>query len=231
MKPSPESQISSQQRVNSVYFESLKNLRDFSIDFNQTNLTAIMGPNGCGKSTVLHSLACCYQPINETESINYKFSYFFLPTTHSTWQGSKFTLTHSYRVNKREYDNVTTDYRKKADRWIPIYKRRPSRYVSFIGIKTCVPKIEEESKKSLIEYSTRPLSDNLSLKVKDSASLVMNRDYTFYNIHEATGREYIGVEYENTRYSSLSMGAGEQRIFFILTERSVQIYHNAKTIA
>lgn len=41
---------------------------------------------------------------------------------------------------------------------------------------------------------------------------------TNYNIHKATGREYIGVEYEDKGYSSLSMGAGEQRIFFILTE-------------
>jgi ABC-type lipoprotein export system ATPase subunit len=208
----------SQQKVIRLDFDSLKNLKSFSIDFNSKSLTAILGPNGCGKSTIIHDLACCYQPIDETKSINYRFSYFFPPTTDSTWQGSRFPMTHSYRVGEKEYEEVQTKYEKQADRWKPIYKRRPSRYVSFIGIKTCVPKIEDESKQSLIQYSTQPLSDELSLKVKEAASFVMNRDSTNYNIHEATGRKYIGVEYEDKRYSSLSMGAGEQRIFFILTE-------------
>lgn len=217
MQPSQQPKPS-QQRVIRLDFDSLKNLKSFSIDFNGKNLTAILGPNGCGKSTVIHALACCYQPIDETKSINYRFSYFFPPTTHATWQGSRFAMTHSYRVGQKEYENVLTNYEKQADRWKPIYKRRPSRYVSFIGIKTCVPQIEDESKQSLIQYSTQPLSDDLSLKVKEYASFIMNRNYINYNIHEATGRKYIGVEYEDKCYSSLSMGAGEQRIFFILTE-------------
>jgi len=208
----------SQQKVINLYFKSLKNLRDFSINFEHKKLTAILGPNGCGKSTILHALACCYQPIDERESINYKFSYFFPPTTDFNWQGSNLIMTHSYRVGQKEHESVKTKYKKQADRWKPIYKRRPSRYVSFIGIKTCVPKIETESKRSLIRYSTQPLSDQVSVKVREKASFVMNRDYTNYNIHKATGREYIGVEYEDKGYSSLSMGAGEQRIFFILTE-------------
>lgn len=208
----------SQQKAISLYFNSLKNLRDFSINFEPKRLTAILGPNGCGKSTILHALACCYQPIDESKSINYKFSYFFPPTTDFNWQGSNLIMTHSYRVGKREHESVKTEYEKQAKRWKPIYKRRPSRYVSFIGIKTCVPKIETESKQSLIRYSTQPLSDQVSVKVREKASFVMNRDYTNYNIHKATGREYIGVEYEDKGYSSLSMGAGEQRIFFILTE-------------
>ncbi|MFW5664016.1 MAG: AAA family ATPase, partial [Coleofasciculus sp.] len=129
----------SQQKLISLYFESLKNLRDFSINFESKRLTAILGPNGCGKSTILHALACCYQPIDESKSINYKFSYFFPPTTDFNWQGSNLIMTHSYRVGRNEHESVETEYEKQADRWKPIYKRRPSRHVSFIGIKTCVP--------------------------------------------------------------------------------------------
>jgi predicted ATP-dependent endonuclease of OLD family len=208
----------SQQKVVSLDLKLLKNLRDFSIDFSGKNLTAVLGANGYGKSTIIHALACCYQPPTGSQSINYRFSYFFLPTTHSIWQGSEFTLTHSYRLGERLYEDVKTVYRKQADRWKPIYKRRPVRYVSFVGIKTCVPKIEEENRQSLIQYSTQQLSDELSLKVKEFASFVMNRNYDSYNRHIATGKEYIGVEHDGSQYSSLSMGAGEQRIFFILGE-------------
>lgn len=92
----------SQQKVISLYFKSLKNMRKFSINFEPERLTAILGPNGCGKSTVLHALACCYQPIDESQSINYKFSYFFPPTTDFNWQGSNLIMTHSYRVGRKE---------------------------------------------------------------------------------------------------------------------------------
>ena len=207
----------SQQRLIGLKFNLLKSFRNFDMNFSGNNLTAILGVNGCGKSTIIHTLACCYQPINVNESINYKFSHFFLPTTHSIWQGSEFILTHSYRTSDR-VNEVETRYDKQTNRWKPIYKRRPARYVSFIGIKTCVPKIEEESKQSLIQYSTQSLSDELSLRVKEHASCIMNRNYTEYNIHLATGKEYIRVKYEGQGYSSLSMGAGEQRVFYILTE-------------
>jgi len=211
--------VVSQQKVISLEIENLKNLHDFEIDFENHPLTAILGVNGCGKSTILHALACCYKPINESESTNYKFSYFFTPTTHSIWEGSSFSLNHQYRIEHQEFPNSKTIYSKELRRWKPIYARRIERYVSFIGIKTCVPRIEEETKESLIRYTTASLSDEISLKVKEKAGYVMNRNYNSFNIHETPGRaSYIGVECENREYSSLSMGAGEQRVFTVLKQ-------------
>ncbi|TWK90109.1 hypothetical protein CHCC20333_4247 [Bacillus paralicheniformis] len=46
----------------------------------------------------------------------------------------------------------------------------------------------------------------------------MNRDYSSYNLHSDPKGKYIGVEYNQAKYSSLSMSAGEQRIFKILAE-------------
>jgi hypothetical protein len=47
----------------------------------------------------------------------------------------------------------------------------------------------------------------------------MNRNYDEYNEHKALGnKKYIGVSTIGINYSSLSMGAGEQRIFYILSE-------------
>ena len=48
-------------RIESVHFDQLKCLKDATIEFDKP-LTAIMGVNGCGKTTVLHALACVFKP-------------------------------------------------------------------------------------------------------------------------------------------------------------------------
>lgn len=55
----------SQQKLISLNVVKLKNLVDLNIDFNDSPVTAILGPNGNGKSTVLHILACAFQPISK----------------------------------------------------------------------------------------------------------------------------------------------------------------------
>lgn len=64
------------QSIDRVYFTQLKGLKNLSIDFRDKNVTAIFGINGCGKSTILHALACLYQPLNEIGEKNY-FTRFF----------------------------------------------------------------------------------------------------------------------------------------------------------
>lgn len=46
----------------------------------------------------------------------------------------------------------------------------------------------------------------------------MNKNYDAFNRHQAGSKNYIGVTAGVINYSSLSMGAGEQRIFLILSE-------------
>jgi ABC-type lipoprotein export system ATPase subunit len=208
----------SEQRISSIHFEILKNLKDVTIDLSGSELTAIMGVNGSGKSTILHALACCYKPIDDhSDRENYKLSEFFTPNTDSLWDGSKFSIKYSYR-NGREYlENVYQEY-TKSDRWNPKYQRRPVRNVIFIGIKTCVPRIEDEKQNTFIRYVTSSLTDDISRQVREKASYVMNREYSSYSNNKSSRFEYIGVEHSDNHYTSLSMGAGEQRIFHILTK-------------
>ncbi|MEN9519999.1 MAG: hypothetical protein RLZZ381_2587 [Cyanobacteriota bacterium] len=119
----------SQQKIHSLYIKELKCLKDVDISFEDKAVTAILGPNGHGKSTILllHALACCYKPIDENITSNFRFSDFFLPNTDAQWQGSELTLTHSYRNGKEKPNNNTTVYGKRTDRWKPIYARRPER--------------------------------------------------------------------------------------------------------
>ncbi|WP_261794621.1 ATP-dependent nuclease [Bacillus paralicheniformis] len=196
----------------------LKNLKEVEIDFSESRLTALIGINGSGKSTILHALACCYKPADENKTVNYKFSQFFTPTIDSLWQGSRFTLYHDYRFGSRFYENEETIYAKNTDRWSPKYDRRIPRDVFFIGISSGVPKIEEEKRQSFIRYSTTTLNDTTSRIIKEKAGYIMNRDYSSYNLHSDPKGKYIGVEYNQAKYSSLSMSAGEQRIFKILAE-------------
>lgn len=209
----------SEQVIKELRFGFLKNLRDFTIGFKPAGLTGILGPNGSGKSTLLHALACVYQPNDNQDSLNYQFSQFFTPTNHSLWAGSEFRMIHDYRNSADFFEDIETEYTKQFDRWAPKYGRRPKRYVSFIGIKTCVPAIELESQSSRITFNTTPLTDAQSIRLLDLGGRVMNRHYDALNNHLSTRQKlYLGLSYSHISYSSLNMGAGEQRIFFLLGE-------------
>jgi ABC-type lipoprotein export system ATPase subunit len=206
----------SQQRLHKLEIIKLKNIKNFCISFEDKNITCILGPNGYGKSTILHALACCFQPPGEDQE-DYKFSNFFLPSPDALWQGSELKITHTYRQSSQKHENVEQTYGKNADRWKPRYKSRPIRTVYYFGVDSCVPLIESEKRNVKINYSTSNVSEEIINKILDKASFCLNRKYTAYNIHD-TGkwRKFIGVEAEGIRYSALSMSAGEQKVFLLL---------------
>ncbi|MEH1846347.1 MAG: AAA family ATPase [Nostoc sp.] len=206
----------SQQRLHKLEIKKLKNIKDLCISFEMKNITGILGPNGYGKSTILHALACCFQPPNEDQE-NYKFSNFFLPNPDALWEGSELTLFHTYRQASQLHENVKQPYGKSSDRWKPIYKRRPIRNVHYFGVDSCVPLIEAEKRNVKINYSTSNVSEDIITTILEKASFCLNKQYTAYNIHDpGKGKKFIGVEANGIRYSALSMSAGEQKIFILL---------------
>ncbi|MEL4422490.1 AAA family ATPase [Shewanella algae] len=204
----------SQQVIHSMRVQNLKNLVDLEISFDASPVTAILGPNGNGKSTILHALACAFSPSDGGE--NYKFSWFFLPNTDALWNGSEMSIIHSYREDQNEHNNITREYKKTQVRWTPRYANRPLRDVFYIGIDKCVPMIEAEKKQAKINYSTQVVNEEIINTILEKASIVLNRRYASYHVHEASGKEFIGVEVDGLRYSALSMSAGEQKVFYIL---------------
>jgi len=203
-----------QQQLHLIKIFNLKNLVDLEMSFDGLPVTAILGPNGNGKSTVLHALACAFKPLSNGE--NYKFSSFFLPNTDAMWQGSHLEIVHSYREETTLHENVTTEYTKSSDRWTPKYARRPCRDIYYIGIDKCVPLIESENKATRINYSTENIGEQVILELLEKASYILNKRYSAFNIHSASAKRFIGVESNGLRYSALSMSAGEQKIFYIL---------------
>jgi len=207
----------SQQVIHSLNIKKLKGICELDeIRLDEKPLTAILGPNGCGKSTILHALACCYKPVENSDQKNWQFKDFFTPTTDATWAGSSLEMKHSYRSGEITFQNLITKYGKSADRWTPRYTNRPERHVRFIGIKSCVPRIEEETYTSAINYQTEVHADAVLIMAK--MAIVFNRAYSELNMHRArAGRMYTGLAFDSTRYSALAMGAGEQRVLEILS--------------
>ncbi|MBN5267520.1 AAA family ATPase [Serratia ureilytica] len=207
------------QKLHSATFKKLKNLTNTEeINFNNTLMTAIMGPNGCGKSTIIHALACSFKPLEQPElnRDNYKFStHFFLSTSDYNWSGSAFTLKISYRNERAVHNRVDVEY-AKVDRWTPIYDRRPERHVEYIGISSCAPRIENESSISIVLFEREETDVDLKNWIVAKAGFVFNKAYTDYSKRLKTRKQYIGVRSGDIEYSSLAMGAGEQRVFFML---------------
>jgi predicted ATPase len=205
---------SSQQVLHSIHVHQLKNLVGLEMSFDDSPVTIVLGPNGNGKSTVIHALACAFQPVADGE--NYKFSSFFTPNPDALWQGSRLEITHSYREGASQYSRKIVEYTKRTDRWTPRYARRPSRDLFYIGIDRCVPLIESESRAARINYSTEKMGEQVIAEILNKASHILNRHYSAFNIHTSSGKRFIGVESDGLKYSALSMSAGEQRVFYIL---------------
>lgn len=94
------------------------------------------------------------------------------------------------------------------------YNKRPDRWVSYIGIETCVPDIEKEKLKSHISYISL---SQMSPSILDDARYILRKDYAECQVcRRRDKRTNKRVKVGTTLYSSLSMGAGEQRVFTIL---------------
>jgi ABC-type spermidine/putrescine transport systems, ATPase components len=200
--------------LHSITFQKLKHLHDVTIFFDEKPITALMGPNCCGKTTILHALACCFQP-DENIGENHRFPVFFTPSTYERWNESSFEIDYSYNDKDKTFSHQKQPY-SKSDRWVPKYERRPERPIFYIGIDTCVPLIENETQQSMINFTEVEKNDANHLKILECMSEIFNKNYS--NVYELNrfGKIHKGVSCSNVKYSELTMGAGEQRIYKIL---------------
>jgi ABC-type lipoprotein export system ATPase subunit len=209
--------LPTQQQVNALNIVRLKNLKDVQLTFSESPVTALMGTNGCGKTTVLHALACAHAPL--ANSPNYKFPTFFRPSTDSLWRGSEFQLDYAMREGEAFFGSVKLDYAKAADRWTPRYERRPPRHTRFIAIRESVPEVEVIGATTMVHYRRADRITAADNSIRLAAGEIMDRQYSaFHEINYERGwRSSIGVTHHDLTYSSLSMSAGEQRVFRILS--------------
>ena len=210
--------IKPRNKIRRLQIEKLKGLKKLDILF-EKNLTAIMGVNGVGKSTVLHALACMFSPDEKGE--DHKWKFFFTPTPDASWQGSQMVLTYFDENTQTENQRK---YRKSTDRWSPRYTSRPKRDVFYLGIDSGLPEIEKERQTSYIDYHTSVSEDRLAERIVHTAAQILCKDYQSLTDHAVKNKHFFGVRtLSDINYSALSMGAGEQRLIKILTV----VYHAA----
>ena len=202
--------------VKKIYIKELKGLKNCTIEFTGP-LTAIMGVNGIGKTTVIHALACSFRKKTDFGDEK-RFPHFFPPTSNATWKNSNFTI--SYDVVNKLGDVMkcsSTDYSKSYDRWAPRYASQPKLDIKYIGIESCTPQIEL-FKQERVKFVTHPQEDRTSAEIIRRAGSILNKNYKHLTENESDKRKFLGViTGNNLAYSSLSMGAGEQRVFRMLS--------------
>lgn len=206
------------QFLKKVYYYQLKNLVDLELTLDGKEVTGIFGPNGYGKSTILHSLLCIYQ--SQKGSIDHRFSEFFKTDAVFNYIGSKIEMHYMYEDDAHTMQTKTKLFHKRSDHWIRSYSDRPARPVYYIGIETCVPNIEIEKDKRQYINTVRDVNAPIAKKtsILQSASYIMNRQYVdVYFSKSSKNITYLTYEMaDGLKYKSLSMGAGEQRLFKIL---------------
>lgn len=209
-KASSEEVLFPKYRLESITIDKLKGINNLTLKFDK-NLTALMGVNGSGKSTIIHALACVYAPYKGAE--NYKFSYFFTPNPHASWKGSSFTIESFDERNKKI---ISRKYTKEGTRWAN-YSNRIKRNVHYLGVSTGIPAIEIEKQTSFINYVSNKEKSKLDEKVINDAAYILNKNYEELMSHTLGRKKYVGVHTKDgIVYSALSMGAGEQRVIKIL---------------
>lgn len=202
------------QSLKRVEFGNLKRLKNVTVDFEGNHLTGIFGPNGCGKSTILHALACIYRPLDKVGEKNY-FTRFFKGERNQDWKNSY--LRAFFDIEGKEIDRV---YRKGGDHWSPRLEKRLERVVKYIGIGSCVPDVEKEPYSRTKCYLSPESSEINNLnRILTAAKCCLKFEYDDYHSEKFASRKYQKVNIkEGISYSSLAMGAGEQRLFTILQE-------------
>lgn len=205
----------SQQKLLALQVNRLKGLSNVRIEFDERGLTAIMGPNGFGKSTVLHALAVAFRhPVAGHQEL--RFTDFFPNTPQGVWSGTSFSVVHYFREGENE-SQVSTPCRKDTGQWLPLQKRKPVREVFYIGVDSAVPRIESLQTRRKVHFQTHVLTDAKSEEIRQKAAYIFNKPYTEYHRNDiSTRHSLIGVKAHGIAYSALSMGAGEQRVFNIL---------------
>lgn len=212
------------QYLSTIHIDKLKGLSNVDVSFAGSRVTGLFGVNGCGKSTILHALACVYQPPEGSNNKGFTFPNFFPPTTLGTWSGSKFHIISSHKDGVSEYSNVKYKFEKQHDRWAMRNTKRPVREVFYIGVITCIPTIETDSQKSKIQVLKQRKEDDKKQSIIDAVNHILNESYTDYADYTNAKKKYLGVTTAALEYTAHSMGAGCQRLFKILNV----IYHAPK---
>lgn len=209
--------------IKKIKVHKLQRLRDIELELPEVGVTAIVGVNGSGKSTVMRALACVFQPQRSIElaQADYKPTRFFMPYEGNDWNGSSYEVWIAGQGESRIFG-------KEDGSWLPLPISRFHRYVKLIGIGDSMPDIEREGEAAEIQFQRTDFWVAGDAKLPQFLRKVgetLNRNYTAAGqASKTTGLArfmYAGLDDRALgalTYPSHYMGAGEQKIFEIVRE-------------
>jgi ABC-type lipoprotein export system ATPase subunit len=205
----------------------LQRLRNIELEIPEVGVTALVGVNGSGKSTIIRALACIFQPKQDIKITqeDYRPQRFFLPYEGCDWNDSKFEV-------KIKSDQIETrEFKKEGDSWIPLPISRFHRYVKLIGIGDAVPHIERDKDSEALAYEKLDFWQQDKGEKRLRAYLseigkIMDRTYPSAGQAKKKTGSVLDFLYAsvtdrslgNLSYPSHYMGAGEQKIFEVVRE-------------
>ena len=178
-------------------------------------ITAIVGENGSGKSTVLQCAASTYQPPEETRSEDGWFASDFLPKT--IWED---VAGAEIRYDTREGPrSVRGSIRKPGERWRG-NPDRPKRRVDYIDLRRLQPIVAKTGYSKLAKDATKEMSAISFDKARlGRFSQIMGRQFhaTRMALTDADEKRIVPVfaDYDcdhQTSYSGYHAGAGQMTI-------------------
>jgi ABC-type cobalamin/Fe3+-siderophores transport system ATPase subunit len=210
------------QSLKSIQVKKLKSIVNMEkIDFTLKRVTCLMGVNGSGKSSVLHALASSYKQEREYENDEtdvFYIGYWLRKTKVDNWYDTKFEISYTYKIAASEYSKTEIFSKEsKEQRWKPIYVRRESRPVFFIGIDSCVPLIERD-KFAKMPSGSESLSTQIEGEIVSAINDILGIEIESLNSHTGGRLSYNSAKTRSNEvtYSSYLMGSGEQRVYRIV---------------
>lgn len=217
-------------RVKSINVEKLKGIKDCPISFPpDKSVTAIMGINGSGKSTILHALSCVFRPKEKSSKENNRFSDFFTPHNENNWQDSKFSVifregevkNNGEKIIFTEIPNVEEKVivYGKDKRWTPVYARRLERESIYIGLQNLATLADNSGAARYSEYKRVEIyKDEEKKKMIEALNKILDANYTdIFECQTIKGsKKFFGMVKNGVEYTEHTMGAGEKRVLEII---------------